>query len=95
MAVLLPGARSGDRSDVRARVQLARKPGSADRGAEGSLAVSGGAGGVHLTGTCASIARAMEGGMELQALGYIGIRTPKLDDWATYATRFLDAIRVV
>ena len=27
--------------------------------------------------------------MELQALGYIGIRTPKLDDWATYATRFL------
>jgi len=35
---------------VRARVHLARKPGSADRGAEGALAVSGGAGGFHLDG---------------------------------------------
>jgi 2,3-dihydroxybiphenyl 1,2-dioxygenase len=27
--------------------------------------------------------------MNLQGLGYVGIRTKKLDDWATYATRFL------
>jgi 2,3-dihydroxybiphenyl 1,2-dioxygenase len=27
--------------------------------------------------------------MELQALGYIGIRANRLDDWASYATRFL------
>ena len=27
--------------------------------------------------------------MELQALGYIGIRSTNLDDWAGYATRFL------
>ena len=27
--------------------------------------------------------------MEIQALGYIGLRTAKLDDWATYGTQFL------
>lgn len=27
--------------------------------------------------------------MNLQALGYVGIRTGKLEDWATYASRFL------
>ena len=27
--------------------------------------------------------------MNLQALGYVGIRTRKLDDWNAYATRFL------
>ena len=27
--------------------------------------------------------------MKLQALGYVGIRTKKLEDWSTYATRFL------
>ena len=27
--------------------------------------------------------------MQLQALGYVGIRTKELDEWATYATRFL------
>lgn len=27
--------------------------------------------------------------MELQALGYVGIRASDLDEWATYATRFL------
>ena len=27
--------------------------------------------------------------MNLQALGYVGIRTSKLEDWATYAGRFL------
>src|ERR1700758_4435843 len=27
--------------------------------------------------------------MDLQALGYVGIRSSNLDDWATYATRFL------
>ena len=27
--------------------------------------------------------------MTLQALGYIGIRTRKLEDWSAYATRFL------
>ncbi len=27
--------------------------------------------------------------MNLQALGYVGIRTSKLEDWATYASRFL------
>src|ERR1700704_1471603 len=27
--------------------------------------------------------------MNLQALGYVGIRTKKLEDWSAYATRFL------
>lgn len=27
--------------------------------------------------------------MQLQALGYVGVKTNNLDDWATYATRFL------
>ena len=27
--------------------------------------------------------------MNLDALGYVGIRTKKLDDWADYGTRFL------
>jgi 2,3-dihydroxybiphenyl 1,2-dioxygenase len=27
--------------------------------------------------------------MEIQALGYVGLRTKNLDDWATYGTRFL------
>src|SRR3981189_3669067 len=27
--------------------------------------------------------------MNLQALGYVGIRTRKLEDWSAYATRFL------
>ncbi len=27
--------------------------------------------------------------MNLNALGYVGIRTKNLDDWAAYGTRFL------
>src|SRR6201993_5403535 len=27
--------------------------------------------------------------MQLEALGYVGIRTKNLDDWAVYGTRFL------
>ena len=27
--------------------------------------------------------------MQLQSLGYVGIRTGDVDEWATYATRFL------
>ena len=27
--------------------------------------------------------------MQLQSLGYVGIRTGDVDQWATYATRFL------
>jgi len=32
--------------------------------------------------------------MQLQALGYVGIRAKELDEWATYATRFLGMQRV-
>src|SRR5438132_636376 len=31
----------------------------------------------------------MEPAMELQTLGYVGIRSRNLDDWASYATRYL------
>ena len=27
--------------------------------------------------------------MQLQSLGYVGVRTGDVDQWATYATRFL------
>ena len=27
--------------------------------------------------------------MQLQALGYVGVRTKDIEDWATYGTRFL------
>src|SRR5580698_5015944 len=33
--------------------------------------------------------RARKTAMNLDALGYFGIRTKNLEDWATYATRFL------
>src|SRR5689334_25265761 len=33
-------------------------------------------------------------GMNLQALGYVGIRTRKLEDWDAYASRFLGLQRV-
>src|SRR3954462_3517405 len=39
--------------------------------------------------TCAPSYVSAETIMALQALGYVGIRSPNLEDWAGYATRFL------
>jgi hypothetical protein len=36
----------------------------------------------------------MEATSELTALGYIGVRSARLEDWSTYATRLLGMQRV-
>lgn len=36
----------------------------------------------------------MEATSELTALGYIGVRSARLEDWSTYATRLLGVQRV-